>query len=241
VPSEPGLRERRREATLAEIEQIAMRQLVTAGPAGLSLRAVAREVGVSVQALYHYFPSRDALITALVTDAHRALAAAVAQEAARRTGATFAERFVAVGLAYRRWAAEHRGPFLLAYGTPLPDYHAPVGGPTTAAAAELGAVMRDVVFAGWTPEELQRVPVPPDAPAALTERLALVGAQIGAGLPAGAMAVFLTSWAQLHGLVMLDVLDHMPWLAPHQEGLYAVALGELAQRVEALRHGPNGP
>src|SRR3712207_4575855 len=102
-----------------------MHQLVADGPAALSLRAVARQVGVSVQALYHYFPSRDALVTALVTDAHHALAAAVAREAGRSAGATPKERLVAVGLAYRRWAAENRGPFLLAYGTPLPGYHAP--------------------------------------------------------------------------------------------------------------------
>lgn len=237
MSGELGLRERRREATLAEIKQVAVRQLVTAGPAGLSLRGVAREVGVSVQALYHYFDSRDALVTALVTDAHRALASAVASAAAERADAPPVERVVAVGLAYRRWAVEHRGPFLLAYGTPLPGYHAPNPGPTNAAAAELGTVMRDVVFGGWSREELDRVPLPPDAGPDLHARLEGSAERLGLDLPPGAAAAFLAAWGQLHGLVMLDVLDHMPWLAPDQEDLYRVALGELAGRLAAFRSG----
>src|SRR4051812_40476901 len=75
VPS--TLRERRRAAAVREILEAAERQIAEDGPAALSLRAVARSLGMTVQALYHYFPSRDDLVTALIAKAYDALAEAV--------------------------------------------------------------------------------------------------------------------------------------------------------------------
>ena len=82
---EGSVRDRRRAETVAEIKAAALEQLATAGTGGLSLRGVARAVGMTVQSLYHYFDSRDALLSALVTDSHNALAdAAEAAAAATR-------------------------------------------------------------------------------------------------------------------------------------------------------------
>jgi AcrR family transcriptional regulator len=237
VPTGASLRERRRESTLAEIKQAAMAQLAAAGPEGLSLRAVAREVGVSVQALYHYFDSRDALVTALVADAHDALADAVAEEADRQAAATATTRIVECGLAYRRWAVDHRGQFLLIYGVPLPDYAAPEDGPTSAAAARLGVVMRHVVFHDWSGADLERLHLPADAGAGFAATLERLEPRLGLGLPPGAMAAFLGSWGQLHGLVMLEVLGHLRWLEGDAEGLYRVSLQDLTARLEHLRTG----
>ncbi|MCY7401854.1 MAG: WHG domain-containing protein [Nocardioides sp.] len=68
-------------------------------------------------------------------------------------------RAVAAGLAYRRWALDHRSQFLLLLGVPRDDYAAPEGGPTTAAASRLGSVFHEVLFAGWTADELAGVPL----------------------------------------------------------------------------------
>ena len=77
MPVEGSLRDRRRAQTVREIKDATLAQLAEAGPGALSLRAVARSVGMTVQSIYHYFDSRDALLTALVADAHHGLADAV--------------------------------------------------------------------------------------------------------------------------------------------------------------------
>src|SRR3954454_5777737 len=69
-------RERVRLELTKEIKDIARRQLAIDGSAGLSLRAVAREVGMVSSAVYRYFPSRDDLLTALIIDAYDAVGAA---------------------------------------------------------------------------------------------------------------------------------------------------------------------
>ena len=63
-----------------EIADVARRHLASEGAAALSLRAVARELGMASSAVYRYFPSRDDLLTALIVDAYDALGAA-AEEA----------------------------------------------------------------------------------------------------------------------------------------------------------------
>ncbi|MGO4757680.1 helix-turn-helix domain-containing protein, partial [Streptomyces sp. 2MCAF27] len=65
-----GARERARTEVTAAIKEEARRQLAREGAAKLSLRAVARELGMVSSALYRYFPSRDELLTALIVDAY---------------------------------------------------------------------------------------------------------------------------------------------------------------------------
>ncbi len=225
-----GLRERRRAQTVAEIKEAALRELAATGAEGLSLRAVARAVGVSVQALYHYFDSRDALVTALVADAFDALAGAVS--AAASVARDPRDRVVAAGLAYRAWGRDNRAAFLLALGVPLADYTAPEGGPTSQAAHRLGEAFLGAVFGGWTPEELAAVPMPDDVPA-LQAQLAGTGA-LG-GLPPGAAALFTSGWATLHGLVVLELLGHLVWVGEAGEDMCRVALLRYADELAAVR------
>lgn len=67
-------RERARERTLAEIRTLAWRHLESEGAAGLSLRAIARELGVVSSAIYRYVPSRDDLLTELIIEGYQDLA-----------------------------------------------------------------------------------------------------------------------------------------------------------------------
>ncbi len=66
-------RERVRAELIREITEIARRQLATEGAAGLSLRAVAREMGMVSSAIYRYFPNRDDLLTTLIIDGYNAV------------------------------------------------------------------------------------------------------------------------------------------------------------------------
>ena len=80
-------RERVREEMTAEILAVAGAHVARDGAAALSLRSIARDLGMAPSALYRYFDGRDALLSALILSAYRALATAAeeaADEAARR-------------------------------------------------------------------------------------------------------------------------------------------------------------
>ncbi|MGL5852964.1 MAG: TetR/AcrR family transcriptional regulator [Phycicoccus sp.] len=120
----PTLRERRRADLTAEIKDAARRQLATEGLGALSLRGVARDVGMAVSALYRYFASRDDLVTALLVDAYGAHAEAV-EAAVADAGEDPVDRFRAGLVAFRAWAVERPVEYGLMYGSPLPGYKAP--------------------------------------------------------------------------------------------------------------------
>lgn len=226
------VRERRHAETVAEIKAAALQRMADGGAPAMSLRAVARDVGVSVQALYHYFPSRDALLTSLVADSFVNLADAVRAGGAG-DGVSAREGVVNACLAYRRWALAHRSEFLLALGVPIPDYEAPLDGPTTGAAAGLGRVFRDVLFGDWSAEELARVPLPADLPA-LNDRLR-GSPQPWPDLPPGAFAQFTIGWATLHGLVMLELLGQLTWIDDAGEEMCRAALVTYLDHLDSLR------
>lgn len=227
MPAETTVRERRRAETVAEIRAAALAQLADVGPGGLSLRGVARAVGMTVQSLYHYFDGRDALLTALVEDAHHELADAVlAAVDGSRGGPPYARR-VAATAAFRTWALGHPARFLLLYGTPVPGF-AP--GPGTGQAAKrLAAPFVEAVFDGWTAAELAAIPLQPGA-----EAVADVEQDVIA-LPPGALAYFLEQRARMHGLVMLELLGHLHPLQEHAEALFTGAVRRAYEETEALR------
>lgn len=219
-----SLRDRRRADTVAEIKGAALGLLAAGGAEALTLRAVAREVGVTVQALYHYFASRDALITELVTDAFTSLGDAVIEGG--KTGRHRNECIVGAGLAYRNWASSHRPEFLLALGGPLPDYTASKDGPTTAAAERMGMAFHHVVFDGWTHEQMQAVPTPHGSAAPATGHK---------GLSPGALQLFVIGWASLHGFVMLEAHGHLTWADESGEVICRGLLENYAETVERAR------
>ena len=98
----PTARERVRAELTAEITDAARRQLAEVGAAALSLRAVAREVGMVSSAVYRYFPSRDELLTRLIIESYDALGAAA--EEADDPSLPPRERWLAVCRAVRGWA-----------------------------------------------------------------------------------------------------------------------------------------
>src|SRR4029079_19612806 len=151
---EGSVRDRRRAETVAEIKAAALDQLAVAGTAGLSLRGVARAVGMTVQSLYHYFDSRDALLSALVTDSHNALADATEAAAAATRGQPPRERRLATTGAFRAWALANPPACLLLCGTPLPGVDPAPGSESGSAALRLAGPFADVVFDGWTPDQI---------------------------------------------------------------------------------------
>jgi AcrR family transcriptional regulator len=138
-----GKRQESRERIERDIIAIGRRHLVTEGAAGLSVRAIARELGMVSSAVYRYVASRDDLLTLLLIDAYTELADAV-DRAHRSASGSWAEQALASARAARQWAIDQPACWALLYGSPVPGYHAPaertVGPGTRVVGALFGAV-----------------------------------------------------------------------------------------------------
>lgn len=200
-------RERARAELTAEIKHRAMAQLAEGGGGSLSLRAIAREMGMASSALFRYFPSRDALLTALIIDSYDALADAVEAAEAAVHDATVLDRWVAICHGVRDWAVAHPHEYALIFGSPIPGYAAPED--TIAPAARvpvlLSGLLGDLLTSGaYDPTAVD--PVPDDIAASVAPVMAsLAGAP---GVPADLMVRGLMAWTYLFGAVSFELFGH---------------------------------
>jgi AcrR family transcriptional regulator len=206
-------RERVRAELIREITEIARRQLATEGAAGLSLRAVAREMGMVSSAIYRYFPSRDDLLTTLIIDGYNAVGTAVEKADAAWPAEDYAGRWLAACRAVREWALAHPHEYALVYGSPVPGYQAPERtiGPASRAAAVFGTIIGDAYRAGAagapgpaTEHASGTVPGPP-VPESFVPDAARLRDAILAGVPDEAAAGALIAWSGLFGLVSFEL------------------------------------
>ncbi|WP_406010493.1 TetR/AcrR family transcriptional regulator [Streptomyces sp. NBC_00637] len=224
-----GARARARIEVTAAIKDEAGRQLASEGAAKLSLRAVARELGMASSALYRYFPSRDDLLTALIIDAYDSLGeAAEAAHAAvvdAGPGAAPVDRWVAVGEAVRGWALAHPQEYTLIYGSPVPGYSAPQT--TVPAAARVGLLLIDIVRDAHRSHALE-VPLLTDE---LVPEAVRMGADLAPDLPPGAVAALVAAWAQLYGLVGFELFGQFHRVVEEREPFFRYAVTRLAHEV----------
>ncbi|GIF12221.1 TetR/AcrR family transcriptional regulator [Actinoplanes teichomyceticus] len=197
-----NLRARVRAEMTEEIKQVARRHLATDG-ANLSLRAVARELGMASSAVYRYFASRDDLLTAMIIDAYDAVG-----EAAERAVGTVADpaaRWVAIGHAVREWALANPHEWALIYGSPVPGYQAPKDTvmPATRVIMLLAGVMRDALATG-------RLTGVPEQPAGrFGEEMAAVAEQFGPGVPAHLVGATMYGFVHLCGAVSAELFGQL--------------------------------
>jgi AcrR family transcriptional regulator len=193
---------------ISEIKTIARRHLETDG-ANLSLRAVARDMGMVSSALYRYFASRDELLTALIVDGYNALGDAVeAADAAVADRSKMRARWLAAAHAIRDWALANPAEYALLYGSPVPGYAAPQD--TTVAAVRTPAVLVGILADGHASGVLRDLgPIAADAsgrlPAAVRADLARVRDDIAPGMPEHLLLLAMTSWVQLYGTVSFEL------------------------------------
>ena len=141
-----GKRQESREQIEARIIELGRRQLLERGAAGLSVRAIARDLGMVSSAVYRYVSSRDELLTLLLVDAYSDLADAV--DRARQTvGELWSDDVIAIARATRDWAVAHPAGWALLYGSPVPGYHAPPER-TIVVGTRVVAALFDAVAAG---------------------------------------------------------------------------------------------
>ncbi len=140
-------RERARAELTREIKEEARRQVAADGAQRLSLRAVARQLGMVSSAVYRYFPSRDSLLTALIIDAYDALGAAVESADTGQPRSDLRGRWRAICHSVRDWAVARPHEYALIYGSPVPGYRAPQE--TIAPASRAGLMLGHLLTDAW--------------------------------------------------------------------------------------------
>ena len=220
-----GARERAREELTHEIKEEARRQLAVEGPQKLSLRAVARELGMASSALYRYFPSRDDLLTALIIEAYDALGGAVERAAgAVRPRSDTRARWRAAATTVRAWARSHPHEYALLYGTPVPGYSAPqeTVAPAARVALVLTGLLQDTVGRFEIPAPVRPLRGP------LAEQMAGLAAGVAPGLPPALLARGIAAWAQLYGMVSFELFGHFVGSADPADAFFAHTVEEIA-------------
>jgi AcrR family transcriptional regulator len=209
APSAPmTARARARAELTAEITDAARRQLAEVGAAALSVRAVARELGMASSAVYRYFPSRDELLTALIVEAYDAVGLAAEQADAAVADESTAQRWAAVATAIRQWALDHPNEYALIYGSPVPGYAAPEDTIDPAARPALaflrlvaeGVARGEITESGGEGEGL---------PPTLVDDLAGLRDAGADGVPDSVLLRGLLVWTQLFGSISFELFGHL--------------------------------
>ncbi|NGO71968.1 TetR/AcrR family transcriptional regulator [Streptomyces boncukensis] len=226
-----GARERARIEIVAAIKAEARRQLASDGAAKLSLRAVARELGMVSSALYRYFPSRDDLLTALITDAYDAVGEAAEQATAGSGGAADSPpaRWLAVCRAVRAWALEHPHEYALIYGSPVPGYAAPQS--TTVAASRGALVMFGIAQDAYDSGALREPTRGSAAPDALARDMAEIIERLDIRLPAPLVVELVAAWSELFGLISSELFGQFNRVVTERDAFFGHAVARLADQV----------
>jgi AcrR family transcriptional regulator len=209
-----SLRSRLRTEMTVEIKAAARRHLAS-GPAGLSLRAVARDLGMAPSGIYQYFDSRDKLLTALIVDAYDSLGAAA--EAADPGGNAFASRWLDVCLGVRRWGLEHGPEWALLYGSPVSGYQAPreTVGPGTRVIRQVAAIVRDAAARDALDGGAQLLPV-------LAGTFAAMDEDIHSATPAPLVGRAAAASIHMAGAVSAEVFGHLASASPDEREAFFV-------------------
>ena len=229
-PRPAGARARARAEVRASILATASAHLAEHGAGELSLRAVARELGMVSSAMYRYFASRDELLTALIIDAYDSLGAQAEAAVDRTAGRAPVERWVATATAIRDWAHSHPNDYALLYGTPIPGYAAPddtVAAGTRASLA-LVRVVRDAARDGRLGPPTGAVSVGPATSAsfeALRTELDLV--DVGDET----VLALVLAWTQMFGLLTFELFGQTRNFVADDEQLFLDAATTMARSI----------
>jgi AcrR family transcriptional regulator len=233
VVQAPSRRDRVRAATAGEIKQTARRILVAEGPEAVSLRAIAREMGMTAPALYRYFSSREDLVRHVCGDIFTEIATdvrAASARAAQEPGGDVTAKLIAACREFRHWALTHREEFGLLFGTPLPGLEALHNDKVDECALDFAGSWITLFLELW---QRHPFPVPADdqIEPGLLSQLTRYTDGLGVDLPAGAALTFLRCWVHLYGMVSLEVFGHLHFALDDAAPMFEITLGELADLV----------
>ncbi len=229
-------RERQRAATVQEIKDVARRLLVDHGTASLSLRAIAREMGVTAPALYRYFDSHEALVEALaadfyneLSDAMEAATAAVHDDDPDGPDKNVGLRLMAASTTFRTWSVGHPAEFALIFGTPIPGVDLyDENSPACVAGQRFGLVFALLFLELWAVRPFS-VPGLDELDPGLLPQLEEYRARLGVDLPLPVVYVFLSCWARIYGLVTMEVFGHLTFALRDAEAIFMTELHQIGR------------
>ncbi|GAA0942683.1 TetR/AcrR family transcriptional regulator [Nonomuraea longicatena] len=221
-----GRRARLRQATLDEIHAAARKLLVEQGSAAVTVNAVARQVGMSGPALYHYYAGHDELVGAVTADFFRELAAAMEQACDARADEPVGDRLVAACRAMRAWATTHPAEFGWIFASPVAAPNRRPESMRHQAALRFEQILLDLTVELW---RTRPFPVPDldSLPASLRGQVVAYSAAIDGQLPPGAAHVFLSCWIKLYGLLCMEVLNQLDFAFTDVEPVFEECLRDL--------------
>jgi AcrR family transcriptional regulator len=225
-----GARERARAALTDEIKVLARRQLAEGGAGALSLRQIARDVGMVSSGIYRYFPSRDDLLTALIVDAYNAVGD-VAEAAAADGRGGFRSQWLRIAGAIRGWALEHRHDYELIYGTPVPGYRAPTD--TVSPAQRVSLVALRIVQEGVERGEIAPARTVP-TPRAVHADLVRLRDALLPGVPDDVLSRALAAWTMLFGTISFELFGHLHNVITDHDAFFELQMGRAADLVAGL-------
>jgi AcrR family transcriptional regulator len=202
-------RDRIRNETIDQIKSLARQQMAEDGAINISLRAIARQMGLTSPAIFHYFPSYDTLITALIVDAYDASADAMEAAIANIPETEYRVRLYALDHAYRNWALANPQDYLLINGTPIPGYHAPEE-ETKAASNRTFYLFMQVLASAYHAGKLS---LPEDYPNPLPAHRALQrnwAQDLDIEVSVPVIHVALVGWGLLRGLIEMELYGGAP-------------------------------
>ncbi len=235
----PARRDRLRAATMEEITATARRLLVEQGPEAASLRAIAREMGMTAPGLYRYYSSREELLRHVIADMFRELAsdirraiAAAGHDPAAQRGPAGAPKMIAACREFRNWALGHKDEFALLFGVPLPGLDDGRFDVAQECALEFAGTFYTLFLQLWNATHFP-VPSQEEIDPELRTQLARFRdkLRLGAGAPDGANLIFLRCWILLYGAVSMEVFGHLGFALTDASPMFELTLRDLAGLV----------
>lgn len=239
-------RGRVRAATTEEIKQTARRILVGQGPDAVSLRAIAREMGMTAPGLYRYFGSREDLIRGVIADIFTEMAADVdqaihctEQEPGGDDRGLMTAKMIAACRAFRDWSLAHRGEFGLVFGSPLPGVKDGRGDLADESGRRFAGIFFALFNTLWAKHPFPVAP-PEEIDPRLRVQLEQFRGWLGSDMPLGAILRFLRCWTKLYGAVSMEIFGHMGFALDDAAPMFDLTLTELATDV-GLHWTPSPP
>src|SRR5215470_3198937 len=220
----PSWRERVRSGTIQEIKRTAREVLTDEGQNGLTIRAVARRMGLSSPSLYRYFASHGELVGAVIVELLDELVDHV-RTVLSDTATDAGEPILVASRALRQWALEHPQEFDLIMTTPIDLAGADAS--VDEARWRFAGVFAELFVRLWQRREF---PVPPDEALGdgLLSAARLVRQKLELPIPAGAVAAFLRGWVRLYGVVCMESMGQLRLIGDTSGALFEWELRELS-------------
>ena len=220
-------RARVRAELTSEILAVARRHLAEGGAVNLSLRAVARDLGMVSSALYRYFPSRDDLLTALIVDAYGAVAdvGEAADRACKRTD--LLGRWLAVCKAVRTWALANPHEYALIFGTPVPGYVAPEV--TIEPVVRFSTVLLGILAEAHAVGRLAESATPVSK--SVVRSIGPLRAQVPAEVPDVAVLNGVIGWTHLFGAISSELFGHRHNVVDNNDVFFDYEMRQLAALI----------